>query len=66
MCAFPAGLPPTPEEISSAAADLSDETLDKLGALDDEFFAYPHDLTDLLFAYVCAHPEEFGTLPQPA
>lgn len=66
MCAFPAGLPPTPEEISSAAADISDETLDKLGALDAEFFAYPHDLTDLLFAYVRAHPEEFGTLPQSA
>jgi hypothetical protein len=62
--AFPAGLPPTPEEISSAAADISDGALDKLGALDTEFCAYPHDLTELLFAYVYAHPEEFGTLPQ--
>jgi hypothetical protein len=33
--------------------------------LDSEFFAYPHDLRDLLFAYVTAHPEEFGELPQP-
>jgi hypothetical protein len=57
-------LPPTPEEISSAAADISDGALDKLGALDTEFCAYPHDLTELLFAYVYAHPEEFGTLPQ--
>jgi hypothetical protein len=23
---------------------------------------YPHDLTELLFAYVCLHPEEFGAL----
>ena len=64
-CAFPGGLPPTPEEISSAAADISDETLGELEALDAEFYAYPHDLTDLLFAYVHAHPEEFGALPQP-
>jgi len=64
LCAFPAGLPPTPEEISAAASDISDETLAKLGDLDAEFYAYPHDLTELLFAYVYAHPEEFGTLPQ--
>jgi hypothetical protein len=63
-CAFPAGLPPAPEAISSAAADFPDEALDELGALDAEFFAYPHDLTDLLFAYVSAHPEEFGKLPE--
>jgi hypothetical protein len=31
--------------------------------LDNEFFAYPHNLTDLLFAYVSKHPEEFGTPP---
>ena len=53
-----------PEAISSAAADFAGVTLDELAALDSEFFAYPHDLTDLLFAYVAAHPEEFGELPQ--
>jgi Domain of unknown function (DUF4375) len=63
-CAFPAGLPPTPEAVSSAAANFSDETLHELGVLDSEFFAYPHNLTDLLFAYVSAHPEEFGAVPQ--
>ena len=66
MCAFPDGLPATPEAISSIAADLSDETLKELDALDAEFFAYPHDLTELLFAYVSTHPEEFGMLPQPS
>ena len=62
---FPAGLPPTPEAISAVAADMSDDTLEELQAVDGEFLAYPHDLTDLLFAYVSKHPEEFGTLPQP-
>jgi hypothetical protein len=33
--------------------------------LDQEFYSYPHNLTDLLFAYLSAHPEEFGTLPKP-
>lgn len=62
--AFPAGLPPTPKAISTAAADFPDEVLEQLGALDNEFFAYPHNLTDLLFAYVSKHPEEFGELPK--
>lgn len=64
VAAFPRGLPRTVEEIQSAAADFPDETLDSLEPLDQEFFAYPHNLTDLLFAYVSAHPEEFGVLPQ--
>jgi uncharacterized protein DUF4375 len=63
--AFPAGLPQTPEAIRSAAADFSDEIVEKLEPLDQEFFAYPHNLTDLLFAYVSQHPEEFGTLSKP-
>jgi len=63
--AFPHGLPPTPEAVSSAAADFSDETVAALEWLDQDFIAYPHNLTDLLFAYVSKHPEEFGTLPTP-
>jgi hypothetical protein len=63
--AFPTGLPKTPEIIRSAAAEFSDEILGKLEPLDQEFFAYPHNLTDLLFAYVLAHPREFGALPEP-
>ena len=63
--AFPKGLPSTAETISSVAADFSDEILESLESLDQEFFAYPHNLTELLFAYVSEHPEEFGTLPQP-
>jgi len=63
--AFPKGLPPTADAIRSVAADFSDEILERLELLDQEFFAYPHNLTELLFAYVSEHPEEFGTLPKP-
>jgi|SRR5438876_1068189 len=61
--AFPVGLPETSNAISTVAADFSDEVLEQLQTLDSEFFAYPHNLTDLLFVYVSKHPEEFGTLP---
>ena len=63
--AFPAGLPPTEDAVRAAAADLSDDVLSGLEELDSEFFTYPHDLTDLLFAYVAARPDEFGNVPQP-
>jgi Domain of unknown function (DUF4375) len=61
--AFPSGLPKNPETMQSIAADFSEDVLEKLESLDQEFFAYPHNLTDLLFAYVSAHPNEFGNLP---
>ena len=64
-CAFPAGLPASPETISSTAESLPYDKLKELGQLDDEFMEYPHNLTDLLFAYVSKHPEEFGPVPDP-
>ena len=63
--AFPEGLPAEAEQISQTAESFSDETEEKLDALDREFFAYPHNLTELLFAFVSKHPEEFGELPKP-
>jgi hypothetical protein len=63
--AFPAGLPESVEEIRRLAADFSDEVLEKLEPLDQEFFSYPHNLTELLFTYVSQHPEEFGELQKP-
>ena len=63
--AFPDGLPASEEAIGSAASDFSDEVVDVLENLDQKFFSYPHDLTDLLFAFVFAHPEEFGKIPKP-
>jgi hypothetical protein len=46
-----------PEVIRSAAASFPDEVLTALEPLDQEFFSYPHNLTDLLFAYVSRHPQ---------
>jgi hypothetical protein len=63
--AFPAGLPQTPETIRSIAVDFAQEILEELEPLDQEFMAYPHNLTDLLFAYVSENSKEFGTLPKP-
>jgi hypothetical protein len=51
---FPSGLLRSAEEIRSAAADFPDHVLEKLEPLDQEFFSYPHDLTDLLFACIRA------------
>jgi len=62
--AFPAGLPSACTAICAAAAHFSDEVLEQLGMLDNEFLAYPHNLTDLLFSYVSDHPQEFGQLPK--
>lgn len=64
-CAFPGGLPTTAEDISSLAAKFSEDTLAQLDTLDTEFFAYPHHLTELLYAHVSCHPEEFGIVPTP-
>jgi hypothetical protein len=63
--AFSTGLPESVEAIRLAAADFSDEVLEKLESFDQEFFSYPHNLTELLFAYVSQHPQEFGDLPRP-
>ena len=62
--AFPQGLPQKPEAIRSIAANFTAEILDA-EPLDQEFMAYPHDLTELLFAFVSEYPNEFGTLPKP-
>ena len=65
LTAFPGGLPKTVEDIRSIAADFSEDILEQLEPIDQEFFSYPHNLTDLLFAYIAAHPEEFGSLRKP-
>jgi hypothetical protein len=62
--AFPDGLPMDPEAISSAVSNFSQDVQQALELLDDEFFRHPNDLTQLLFAFVSAHPEEFGKLPE--
>jgi hypothetical protein len=63
--AFPVGLPHSVEVIRETAALFPEEVVDALEPLDQEFFSYPHNLTELLFSYVSQHPEEFGALPKP-
>ena len=63
--AFPSGLPEDLDSVRSAANNFPKNVQEKLYALDKEFYAYPHDLVDLLFAYVKQNPDEFGTLPEP-
>jgi Domain of unknown function (DUF4375) len=65
VIAFPSGLPATVEAIRSVADNFSEEILNELEPLNQEFVSYTHNLTDLLFAYVNAHPEEFDKLPKP-
>ncbi len=49
-----------------AAGGFPEEILEKLDALDREFFAYPDNLTELLpWTRSRPHPEEFGTLSEP-
>jgi len=64
VTAFPTGLPSLPDAVSAAAAGFSDQVLEHLETLDSEFTEYPHDLTDLLFAYASKHPAELGELPR--
>ncbi len=61
--AFPSGLPTDPEEVRTTASEFSQEIEENLSEIDNEFFAYPNDLTGLLFVYVSQHPEEFGDIP---
>lgn len=60
--AFPEGLPLSAEDISSSANDRYDELCEQLDSLDQEFFSYPNNLTELLFEFVLRHPEEFGSM----
>lgn len=61
VAAFPGGAPPRDHQarqrLSSAASSETRATWERL---DQEFLRYPDDLTSLLYAWVKAHPEEFG------
>ena len=59
----PEPLPDDDDLRSSLVDNLDDEANTRLEALDSEFFAYPDNLTTLLFDFVCSHPEEFGPTP---
>lgn len=52
---------PSTRDGREAALDAVDAD-EVLAVLDQEFFAYQDDLTDLLFAFVAARPETFGQI----
>ncbi len=59
-------LPHRLEERADFVDALDSEVLETLGNLDSEFFAYPDNLTDLLFEFVRAHSNVFGPVPSPS
>ena len=42
--------------------DSKESLVESLSALDGDFFAYPDNLTDLLFEFVSSHPKDFGPI----
>ena len=58
-----ASLPNEFEERWEAIHSLPEPVATQFEALDTRFFAYPDDLTELLFAFVSRHPEVFGPTP---
>jgi hypothetical protein len=57
---FPGGTPPIDWETrSKRLTEASQEVLARWEQLDREFFDYPNNLTNLLYDFVKAHPQEF-------
>ena len=57
-------LPDDWTERQSLLLELGDELCDRLSPLDQAFYEYPDNLTDLLFDFISKHPEEFGPTPE--
>lgn len=57
-------LPDSQQACGQLVASLSVDARKSFDALDSEFMAYPDNLTELLYAYVAAHPESFGPIPK--
>jgi hypothetical protein len=60
--ALDAELPRSETERQELMGSLSDDALARLEEIDQQFFEYPDNLTELLFAYVAARPEVFGPI----
>ena len=58
-----APLPNDHDQREALVLDLDDASSAALEALDSEFYAYPDNLTECLFAFVAARPESFGATP---
>jgi hypothetical protein len=63
LALIPAPLPAEQDACWKVMHSLSELVEAKFAALDQRFFSYPDNLTELLFAYVAAHPEVFGPTP---
>jgi hypothetical protein len=59
----PEPLPDSRNEREVILDSLAEMERAKLADLDAKFFAYPDNLTELLFEYVRVHPEAFGPIP---
>ena len=57
-------LPPDQETREKMVQELDEKALDSLEQLDQEFLAYPDDLTEHLFDYVKARPQVFGAVAE--
>jgi hypothetical protein len=57
-------LPDCHDERNDLINELGNEVEDKLNGIDSEFFAYPDNLTELLFDYVRSNPNVFGPIAQ--
>lgn len=57
-------LPDNHDERNDLIDQLGSEVEDKLNDIDSEFFAYPDNLTELLFDYVRSNPNVFGPIAQ--
>lgn len=57
-------LPDNHKERNNLMNGLSSETTDMLSNIDSEFYAYPDNLTELLFEYVRLNPNIFGPINQ--
>jgi Domain of unknown function (DUF4375) len=64
LAAFPGG-PPPPETGARRRrlASASPEALETWARLDEAFFSYPDNLTELLYEFVRSRPETFGKMP---
>lgn len=60
---FGSQLPISQDDSYDRLDALSDNAQAQLNEIDQAFFAYPDNLTELLFAHVASHPEAFGPTP---
>jgi hypothetical protein len=58
-----APMPRTQDERYRVLDALDEAASERLEALDAKFFAYPDNLTELLFEYVRQYPADFGAVP---